>query len=171
MAELEGDRLAQRQRTPHYDIEESRGVGTNGAYLRANYGNFYIRDWQFLSGIGRASDHGPANSEGNPGDEMRYQYDSQHCDADGHARFDSALAAHGHILRRAPAGEWSQARDLHAMCALTHISHVRTIYNSEGLIADGIIQRLAKRKRVRRQMVSRRNLLKQTVLAHGLSLV
>jgi hypothetical protein len=86
MAELEGDRLAQRQRAPHYDIEESGCVGTNGAYKRANYGNFHIRNWQFLSGIGRASDHGAANSEGNPGDEMRYQYDNQHCDADGHAR-------------------------------------------------------------------------------------
>jgi hypothetical protein len=54
------------------------------------------------------------------------------------------------------------------------LSHVRTIYNSEGLIADGIeqvIQRLAKRRRVNLQMVSRRNLLKQTVLAPGLSLV
>jgi hypothetical protein len=42
------------------------------------------------------------------------------------------------------------------------------------LIGDGIehvIQRLAKRKRVCRQMVSRRNLLKQTALVHGLSLI
>ena len=86
MSELEGDGLAHGQRTPHYDIEGSGGIGTNGAYLGANYGNFHIRDGQFLSGIGRASDHGAANSEGNPGDEMRYQYDNQHCDADGHAR-------------------------------------------------------------------------------------
>jgi hypothetical protein len=119
MAELEGDRLTQRQRSPHYDSEGSRGVGTNGAYLGPDYLNFHIRDRQFLGGIGRASNHGAMNSEGNSGDKLWYQYDHQHCDGDGHAQFESALTGHRNILRRARAGD-GLSREIFMQCVPGH---------------------------------------------------